>query len=785
MAVIKISELPQVLSLGNQSEQGKSVQFDVSEWNTLYPGARYEITYIRPGETGSWPATGVTHSNGTLTWVVSRSVTLKAGQGSFVIHCYVNEDEKNSGEAWYFIGGGHEIGETPDTVAEWLAETNAAEALRESAETARETAEGLRDTAEGLRAGAETSRNTAEGLRLSAEISRNSAEGLRYSAEISRKEAEALRVAAEAVRMGFKPMGAYNPANENKYGEWYTHEGGSYGYIYPTPSTGVPVTDTTHWQKIASQGLKGDAFEYEDFTPEQLAGLVGNGIKSILRTSGDGTPGTTDTYTITFDDDSTTTFPVYNGADAPALSGVKQYIIRWDKVNSQCTRMGDASAITTTITNFCHRGSVNASYSNPFDSLYPWKYRKLCKVNRAAYAALPAGSPITDAVTMWEGEPGFALDGTGDFDGVYTPEFWGRTWQDATYVYAGVADGPIPGWQHFEATIGGRYFGSLDGSSKITSIANSLPYRNAQLSTMHTNVTAQGMTLDDIFTWSADNLLMAVEYATLNSETAIGKGVDGLYRASSEKVGEAVSIGATVLKLPNAFVSACVAGALIGLGTANDGEQTGVTRFISSADLNGADPLFATHKAVTVPALTVNVTTDTFICIHGQTNLPDAAIGSMSGYIGVNGKCNTYYRGRVSHGNFLRYCLGAYRQTGTGEIWVANSRNEAAAADALNTGVHRDTGLALPTASNYIAELHRDNLLPMAPFAKATGGTAGSTNPVGDYCYVPTLETENTILRLSGHASGGANAGRFYGVWNDAASYSAWNIACLPWLKTP
>ena len=52
-------------------------------------------------------------------------------------------------------------------------------------------------------------------------------------------------------------MGAYNPANENKYGEWYTHEGGSYGYIYPTPSTGVPVTDTSHWQQIAEKGDKG------------------------------------------------------------------------------------------------------------------------------------------------------------------------------------------------------------------------------------------------------------------------------------------------------------------------------------------------------------------------------------------------------------------------------------------------------------------------------------------------------------------------------------------------
>lgn len=473
------------------------------------------------------------------------------------------------------------------------------------------------------------------------------------------------------------------------------------------------------------------------------------------------------------------------GQITSGLPAVRQYVIKWDKVNSGCTRMGDAAAITTTITNFCHRGAVNPSYDNPFDSLYPWKYRKLCKVNRAAYALLAPGSPITDAVTMWEGEPGFALDGTGDFDGVYTPEFWGRTWQDATYVYAGVADGPIPGWQHFEATIGGRCFGSLDGNGKITSIAGSLPLRNTRMDTMHTNVTSQGMTLDDIFTWCADSLLMAVEFATLNSQTAIGSGCDGLYRQSAEKVGEAASIGDTLLKLPNAFVSACVAGALIGLGTSDGGEQTGVTRFISSADLDGADPLFATHKGVTVPALTVNVTPDIFICLHGCYNAPDAAIGSMSGYLGTNGKCNAYYRGRVAHANFWRYVLGVYRQTGTDRIWVANSRAEAAAADALNTGIHRDTGKALPAAEGYVAALGLDVLLPLAPFCTASGGTAGATNPVGDYCYKPSIGAGNTILLAGGYAGIGSYCGRFYGIWHHTASASSWSFAALPFLKTP
>ena len=44
-------------------------------------------------------------------------------------------------------------------------------------------------------------------------------------------------------------------------------------------------------------------------------GATGNGIASVIRTSGTGAAGTTDTYTITFTDSTTTTFGVYNGAD--------------------------------------------------------------------------------------------------------------------------------------------------------------------------------------------------------------------------------------------------------------------------------------------------------------------------------------------------------------------------------------------------------------------------------------------------------------------------------------
>lgn len=76
------------------------------------------------------------------------------------------------------------------------------------------------------------------------------------------------------------------------------------------------------------KGDKGDPFTYADFTAAQLASLVGpvgatgNGIASVVRTAGNGAPGTTDTYTITFTDGSTEDFPVTHGADGNSIQSI-------------------------------------------------------------------------------------------------------------------------------------------------------------------------------------------------------------------------------------------------------------------------------------------------------------------------------------------------------------------------------------------------------------------------------------------------------------------------------
>lgn len=162
MAVIKITELPSSIDLGNEIEnETKSIQFDVSDWDTLFPGYDYHITVKRPGDSGNWPVTGVTHSDGILTWIVPNTVTSVPGQGSFVIHCVKDGKEKNV-SCWYFVTDGHEAqGDPPDPVTDWVA--NAAAKLSEVGHFVDETIEATENA------------NTATGLANNATLAANNA----------------------------------------------------------------------------------------------------------------------------------------------------------------------------------------------------------------------------------------------------------------------------------------------------------------------------------------------------------------------------------------------------------------------------------------------------------------------------------------------------------------------------------------------------------------------------------------------------------------------------------
>lgn len=473
----------------------------------------------------------------------------------------------------------------------------------------------------------------------------------------------------------------------------------------------------------------------------------------------------------------------YKDLASVGVVGVHRYGIRWSKTLKTATRIYDSAEITTDTTNFCHRGSINESLNNPFDNLYPWKYRRVVNTDLNAYSKYLAGSPevttLESCILHEINDDGFVMDSQEIPVDVYTPEFWCSYKDHGTYIDLIVADGPLPGYLYFPETLGGRWFGRYNASEVPLSIAG-VPTVNVSISTLHSKLKSANMTCDDAWTWVVDTILQYVEYACLNTQTNVGNGDSSSYRQSGEFC-TADSSGTTI-SVPAAFAAAAVVGLQIDFGTSNGGNQTGRT-YITG--INTSDNTVTTADAVTV-------TTGTYISLHGMINeitSLQAGIGSDSGYIGKNGKSHAYYRGRVSHAGRWRYLLGLYRQGTTDTFWMAKSQDDADNSDALNTELHVSLGKGLPDAGNhssggggYPKAMHFVEGLPFIALCSEIGGSSDA--PYGDYCYWPASATGNTICIFGGGAHAGDFCGRSCFYWRDSSSSSYWNCAVLPFYKS-
>lgn len=466
----------------------------------------------------------------------------------------------------------------------------------------------------------------------------------------------------------------------------------------------------------------------------------------------------------------------------------KKYGSCWNKSTAACTRTGDAAEITTTTTNFGHFGSVNNSYSNPFDALYPWSGIRLCNIDLDAYQALEAGDSLLDCVEAWEGDGNFSYDHA---NGVwrYRPRFWGRAYEDSGSRYFEVTDQPLAGYTEYPEAIEGRWHGriiTLSNKNVLLPLPG-MPGKNVAVGTLHTYAKNFGGTIDSIYSIDADALLYLVEYANMNIQAKLGNGVSDLYKQNNDKIKEAATNSSVVKVLKSAASAYCIQGAIFDIGTSNGGHEVGSFIISEVADDQTDDTLLDVTLVDNdgVTAASVTVTTNSYWSIHGKCNTKDADIGSKSGYIGTNGKAIAYYRGKEMYANLWFYVLGAYREKTSCHIWIAENEADADAADALNTSEHLDTGLQLLSSSDYIGALGYLSAkgLNAPPFCTAGGGS--SSAPVGDYYYVPAANTDNTVLLVGGIASVGGYCGCFYGAWYYASSASNWSCAARPRLKTP
>lgn len=218
--------------------------------------------------------------------------------------------------------------------------------------------------------------------------------------------------------------------------------------------------------------------------------------------------------------------------------------VRWDLKNAVLERAFDASAIDISISQMAHRGSVSESYTNPFDYIYPWSEIRLCNIDLEKYAGLTSESSLRECIKAWEGDPDFSYDDEG---GVwrYCPSFYGISFMDGDYRYFDVADKYTYGYVFYPESLKGRYFGNVKtvtvgGDKKECLIPSPVPTSDKTGAEVHSAARAYGATLESIYSLDADILLSIVEFATMDMQSAIGKGIVGQNAAFSDAYDEAI-----------------------------------------------------------------------------------------------------------------------------------------------------------------------------------------------------------------------------------------------------
>ncbi|MGL4680852.1 MAG: collagen-like triple helix repeat-containing protein, partial [Plesiomonas shigelloides] len=171
---------------------------------------------------------------------------------------------------------------------------------------------------------AATSATNADNARIAAQTAQTNAETSKTNAETAAVNAKTAETNAAAAKNAAELALTHAPYIDDTTGNWFIWNATTSAYVdsgtYATGAKGdkgeTGATGATGPQgERGLQGERGETGAKGDKGDTGNTGATGNGIASVVRTSGTGAPGTTDTYTITFTDSTTTTFGVYNGAN--------------------------------------------------------------------------------------------------------------------------------------------------------------------------------------------------------------------------------------------------------------------------------------------------------------------------------------------------------------------------------------------------------------------------------------------------------------------------------------
>ena len=430
------------------------------------------------------------------------------------------------------------------------------------------------------------------------------------------------------------------------------------------------------------------------------------------------------------------------------------------------TRTDDAVGLTAQAT------TNGAAVTNDFDTAADWP-----KMFRCNGFYSDTGQFI---ITAKKGEPGF--DAVGQDVYWCCQRFYHKRTETTEAITHQISTKMFPGAQlptvftgrdgeALDYWVTGAYEGAVQ-DSKIVSRSGIIPGGSISMNTGVTycrNVSPWHHlgTTDMIETL---RLLIMIEFATLNTQTAIGPGATGM-RYSTDQATVTVSSGNKFV-CANSVADQFVVGQTIAIGTSAQGSNVANNRIITSITTHDSN-----NKAINFDGAAVTVTAGNYISSRpwktGDTDSITASSGSKAA-----SKRPAMYRGYENpFGNTFEVMGDAIFHNGSNTYYKCTNPDKWTTPGDL-TDDYIPLPYKAPTAEGYCMKLGYDPRFPYTALTEKTG--ASSSTYYCDYFYRnPPTTSPDTLREVlnGGSVSTGVLAGLSYWYLADAVSYSYWSLS--------
>lgn len=408
---------------------------------------------------------------------------------------------------------------------------------------------------------------------------------------------------------------------------------------------------------------------------------------------------------------------------------------------------------------------VGVAGMSDFDGIAPFTL-KLC--NRSG-----------GAVTAYYGEPGFSRSND---TFVECPKGYYKVWNDGTYTNYAVSDRPFaippltnaeihPVFKHNSSeqdyVYPGAYMSSYDGASKHESKTGALPDNVISRTTARTRSKVRGSyaILQDVQIRDWLNILMAVEFATRDMQTAIGRGYcDMPYSSTHDAVVAESAVNRIIIA--NAFADLYVVGQEISIGTSEGNNSIAADRTVTSIDVYDGS-----NKVISFDGAAVNIAIGNNVWSSRQKNGKCDSIGQGTGRAaGTNGKTSVIYRGIENlWGNIWEWVDNLNIRNNQGYTDIEG--RIASYSDTDFGTVYSAMSATFPATNNYMVTPLIDPVSGLSCLPATVGG--GSSSYYCDYYY---QNTGDRAARVGGYLSNGSVDGPWYWYLYAAASGTDWDI---------